>query len=552
MAKKIFRLKSLFEKIVFGLSPVLVVALGCVGLLNYDSAKKFILLSSGNLYPAVPVKLLVVASILAVSSISIIGMFIITRMILKPWYDLLRNIQLIKQGIPEPLIEIKSHDEIRKIAMTFNEMTTELKRYLAELQQKMDHIAALHELSEASSKRLDEEKILRIALTAGIKGLGFERGVLYLINQEEQVIEGKLSVGMTDFISEREIQKRHVPLYGTDILNEVVRHNHAYNVVDPAHDQRCDRQFMSETKTKAFCLVPIRTSERIIGIFSADNYFSSRLITDEQVGNLATFANTAGLAVENVRLYNELQTRYEELKILDKLKANFIANVTHELRTPLTPVKGYVDAIIDGTLGKVPEEQFKALKIVSANVNTVISRVNQLVDFALVEQKELKSEPQPFDLVKVMQDCADKIENQALDKGLKFYRFLSEDLLTVNGDPEQIEKVVDSLLHNAVKFTLEGYIALKIHRQGDQARIEITDTGIGIPGEETDKIFEKFYQVDGSTARKHSGMGIGLSLVKGILAEHNSNVEVSSKVGEGSTFTFTLSLAAGENDHTPL
>ncbi len=546
MAKKIFRLKSLFEKIIFGLSPVLVVALVFLGLLNYDSAKKFLLLSSGNLYPAVPVKLLVIASILAVSSISILGMFIVTRMILKPLYDLLRNIQLLKQGIPEPLIEIRSHDEIRKIAMTLNEMTGDLKRQLAELQQKMDHIAALHELSEASSKRLDEEKILRIALTAGIKGLGFERGVLYMINQEAQMIEGKLSVGMTDFVSEREIQKRQVPLYGTDILSEVARHNRTYNVVDPAHDQRCNRQFMSETKTKAFCLVPIRTSERIIGIFSADNYFSSRPINDEQVGNLATFANTAGLAVENVRLYNELQTRYEELKILDKMKANFIANVTHELRTPLTPVKGYLDAIIDGSLGKVPEEQKKALKIVSDNVNTVISRVNQLVDFALVEQKELKSELQPFNLAKVIQACADKVEPQALEKGLKFYRFLPEDLVTVNGDPEQIEKVLDSLLHNAVKFTLEGYIALKIQRRDDKALIEITDTGIGIPGEETDKIFEKFYQVDGSTARKHGGMGIGLSLVKGILEEHNSNVEVSSTVGEGSTFTFTLPIATND------
>ncbi|MDD5131618.1 MAG: ATP-binding protein [bacterium] len=543
MVKKIFRLKSLFEKIIFGLSPVLVAALILTGILNYDIAKNIIFLSVGNLYPAVPVKMLVIASILAVASVTIVGMFIITRMILKPLYDLLRNIQLIKQGIPEPLIEIRSHDEIRKIANTLNEMTAELKENIVKLQQKIDHIAALHELSEASSKRLDEEKILRIALSTGIKGLGFERGVLYLVNTEEQVIEGCLSVGMTDFVSEREIQKRRVPLYGPDILSDVFRHNRSYNVVDPAHDTRCNRQFMSETKTKAFCLVPIRTSEKIIGIFSADNYFSSHPINDEQVANLATFANTAGLAVENVRLYNELQTRYEELKILDKLKANFVANVTHELRTPLTPVKGYVDALVDGTLGDLPEEQLKALKIVRENVNTVISRVNQLVDFALVEQKELKSELQPFDLVKVIQICANKVEDEAAEKGLKIYRFLPENLPAVNGDPEQIEKVLNSLLHNAVKFTLEGYIALKVQCKNNLAMIEITDTGIGIPGEETDKIFEKFYQVDGSTARKHGGLGIGLSLVKGILEEHNSCVEVSSKVGEGSTFAFTLPIA---------
>lgn len=536
-------MKSLFDKIVFGLSPVLVLALVLMGILNYDIAKNFIFLSIGNLYPTVPVKLLVLSSILAISSAGVIGMFIVTRRILKPLYDLLRNIQLIKQGIPEPLIEIRSHDEIRKIANTLNEMTAELKQNLGKLQQKMDHIAALHELSEASSKRLDEEKILRIALSTGIKGLGFERGVLYMVNPEEQVIEGRLSVGMTDFVSEREIQKRRVPLYGPDILSDVVRHNRSYNVVDPPHDVRCNRQFMSETKTKAFCLVPIRTSEKVIGMFSADNYFSSNPIRDEQVGNLATFANTAGLAVENVRLYNELQNRYEELKILDKLKANFVANITHELRTPLTPVKGYVDALADGTLGALPAEQLKALNIVRENVNAVVSRVNQLVDFALVEQKELKSELQPFDLVKLIQLCADKIEDEAEEKGLKVYRFLPESLPAVNGDPEQIEKVLNSLLHNAVKFTLEGYIALKVQLQDNLAKIEITDTGIGISGEETDKIFEKFYQVDGSTARKHGGMGIGLSLVKGILEEHNSSVEVSSKVGEGSTFTFTLPVA---------
>ena len=108
--------------------------------------------------------------------------------------------------------------------------------------------------------------------------------------------------------------------------------------------------------------------------------------------------------------------------------------------------------------------------------------------------------------------------------------------------------MIDSLLHNAVKFTLEGYIALKIDQKDNKAMIEITDTGIGIPGEEIDRIFEKFYQVDGSTARKHGGMGIGLSLVKGILDEHQANVEVRSKIGEGSTFTFTLPLSKAKEN----
>ena len=548
MSKKIFKIRSLFEKIVLGLSPLLVIALVFVGMFTYDSAKGFFLLSLGNLYPAVPLKFMMVAAILGVSSVSIAGIFLITRMILSPLRDLLKNLQHIRQGRPEPLIEIRTDDEIRRIANTVNEMTAELKHYLAELRQKVDHIAALHELTEASSKRLDEEKILRIALSAGIKGLGFERGVLYMMDEDNNLIEGRFSVGMTDFVSEREIQKRSVPANSDDILCLVVRNNQSYNVVDPERDPRCNRQFMAETKTRAFCVVPIRTSEKVIGVFSVDNYFSQKNITDEQVGNLATFANTAGLAVENVRLYNELQTKYEELKILDKLKANFIANVTHELRTPLTPVKGYVDAMVDGTMGGLNDDQRKSLEIVRENVNTVISRVNQLVDFAQLEQKELRSELQPFDLVKIMQSCADKVEEQAKEKGLKFYRFLPENLAPVNGDPEQIEKVIDSLLHNAVKFTLEGYIALKIDQKDNKAMIEITDTGIGIPGEEIDRIFEKFYQVDGSTARKHGGMGIGLSLVKGILDEHQANVEVRSKIGEGSTFTFTLPLSKAKEN----
>ena len=543
MPKRIFNGKSLLEKIVLALSPVMIAGLVVLGLLTYEVAKKILLLASGSLYPAVPLKLLITALVLAGSGVSILAIFAVTNLLLKPIKDLVHNLQLMRQGEWERRLEITSQDEIGKVAGVLNEMSADLKRYLEGLKQKIDHIAALHELSEASSKRLDEEKILRIALSAGIKGLGFERGVLYLINEEEKIIEGKFSVGMTDFVSEREIQKRLVPLNGDDILNAVIRNNQSYNITDPEHDRRCNRQFMSETKTKAFCVVPIRTSEKVIGVFSVDNYFSQKLITYEQVANLATFANTAGLAVENVRLYNELQARYEELTILDKLKAKFIANITHELRTPLTPVKGYVDALAENTMGPMSEDQHKALIVVQNNVNKIISRVNALVDFAQLEQRELKSELQPFDLVSILKGCADKVEAQAREKGLKFYRFLPENLAPVNGDPEQIAKVVDSLLHNAVKFTLEGYIALKINQKEDKALIEITDTGIGIAGEEIDKIFEKFYQVDGSTARKHGGIGIGLSLVKGILDEHRANVEVRSKVGEGSTFSFTLPLA---------
>jgi signal transduction histidine kinase len=234
----------------------------------------------------------------------------------------------------------------------------------------------------------------------------------------------------------------------------------------------------------------------------------------------------------------------EELKQLDRMKSELLANVSHELRTPVTAIQGYTEALEGGLLGPVSDEQGRAFSIIERNVLRLAGMINQLLSYARLESGTIRLEPQRFDLLAVADDLVRTIK-EARGPSLDLRYEVQGEVPEVYGDPNRISQVLDNLLTNAIKFTPEGgAIELIIKRDGaDDVEVLVMDTGIGIAESEREKIFDRFYQVDASSTRKYGGIGLGLAIVRQILHAHGADISVEGEPRRGSTFRFCLPVA---------
>lgn len=261
----------------------------------------------------------------------------------------------------------------------------------------------------------------------------------------------------------------------------------------------------------------------------------------------------------------ELQRALEELKTLDRLKTQFVSNISHELRTPLTPIKGYLGAMLQGSLGPLSPAQQRGLEAIQESVERLHKLIDDLLGYVRMESGQVKLNRRPVDPRQLLRYAWEKALPLARSNDQTLSLSVPEDLPWVLADPEELLRALNHLLENAVKFTPPGgriTVAARVQgprlkgkpdpqpSEADLVEISVSDTGIGIPEDQLDRIFDRFYQLDGSTTREHGGMGIGLTIVKQILEAHGSPIEVESRPGQGSTFRFFLPLAKRNDQAT--
>ena len=237
----------------------------------------------------------------------------------------------------------------------------------------------------------------------------------------------------------------------------------------------------------------------------------------------------------------ELQLALERLSELNHLKSNFIANISHELRTPLTHIKGYLDILSDGGLGKLNEAQIEAIHVLQRAENRLETLIEDLIQFSLASRGELSLDIKPTNIDQVIRITIDRINQKPTAKERNIQVVVMENLPMVKADEDKIGWVLFQLLDNALKFTpTGGDISVKAVEDNGLVLITIQDNGIGIPDERIQEIFEPFHQLDGSTTRRYSGTGLGLTMVRRIIEAHGSQIKVKSQVGKGSQFEFNL------------
>lgn len=241
---------------------------------------------------------------------------------------------------------------------------------------------------------------------------------------------------------------------------------------------------------------------------------------------------------------NELQQALRKLTELSQLKSNFISNISHELRTPLTHIKGYLDLLSDSSLGPLTTQQSDALSVLLRAEERLEKLIEDLIHFSLAARGELTIDLTTFQLADTVQAVIIQSAPKARSKQITLRPSLQADLPPVRADEDKISWVLVQLVDNAIKFSPpEGKVEIQARYEIGLVTVYVVDTGIGIPEEQIQEIFEPFHQLDGSAKRRYGGTGLGLTMVRRILDAHGIPITVRSRVGEGTCFEFTLPVA---------
>ncbi|MCB9153180.1 MAG: GAF domain-containing protein [Caldilineae bacterium] len=284
---------------------------------------------------------------------------------------------------------------------------------------------------------------------------------------------------------------------------------------------------------------PLIAGGEVVGLLTADS-LSPGFYSEDDLYTMSAFADLAAVAIQKARLYHETFVAYEDLRELDRLKDEFVANISHELRTPLTFVKGYVEYLLEGYAGDLNPDQREALEIVLDRSDAVIHLVNDII--SLKQSDMVTIEAAEVDIASVVTTCVQGSHAAAERAGIRIRLEIEDGLPPVWADARRLGQVLDNLIGNAIKFSASGdSITASVTRQDNNTvLVAVSDTGIGIPSDRIDKIWDRFYQVDSRWTRRRTGTGLGLTIAKRIVEAHGGEIWVESVSGTGSRFSFTL------------
>jgi signal transduction histidine kinase len=259
-----------------------------------------------------------------------------------------------------------------------------------------------------------------------------------------------------------------------------------------------------------------------------------------QIQLLSTFADQAVIAIENVRLFDEIQDKSRQLAEASQHKSQFLANMSHELRTPLNAILGYTELIADGVYGPPSEKMIDVLKRLEGNGRHLLGLINDVLDLSKIEAGQLNLSLADYSLQEVVQSVYSAVEALAKEKQIALKVEVPPHLPAARGDERKLTQVLLNLVGNAIKFTDTGEVAIKASASNGSFTVAVRDTGPGIAEAEQAKIFEEFQQADSSITKKKGGTGLGLAIAKRIVELHGGRIWVESSPGQGSTFSFTL------------
>ena len=296
-------------------------------------------------------------------------------------------------------------------------------------------------------------------------------------------------------------------------------------------------------ETRSEIAVPLVLSGKTLGVLDVQHNRPNHF-TEADLDVFRTLAGQLAAALQNARYFEELQRAAERLREMDRMKSEFLANMSHELRTPLNSIIGYAEVMLMGIDGEMAPETLEDIQAIYENGQHLLAMINDILDLAKIESGRMTLKMEPVEVEQLL----DEVRSSGLGLLRKYHKEnqvelsieAEANLPLVSGDRIRLNQILNNLLSNAVKFTEHGSIQVRAYRQDDRVCISVKDTGIGIAGDQMEKIFEKFQQVDGSARRRAEGTGLGLAITRYLVEMHGGTVSVHSVEKKGSVFTVSL------------
>ena len=422
----------------------------------------------------------------------------------------------------------------------------ELESKLESVKTAVTELKVLNEIAIDAGKTENVEQTLELILNKTLSFINAENGVIFLVSEHNEILETYIKLAKNSRLNKK-------PRIGEHITGWVLSKKTPLIIKDLSKDERFKTTEEERKIIKSLICSPIWFEGKIIGILQMINKKigtgRESSFTEDDLSLLSIISAHAGQLIENSKLQQlnfkrikeTERARLETIKLqeLDRLKANFFTNLSHEFRTPLTLILGPAEKISSQTSSNV----IKDSEVIKRNSQRLLQLVNQLLDLSRLEAGKMKLEVSEQNIIQLLKGSFLSFASLAERKKITFKFNTSVENLNIYIDEDKVEKVIDNLLSNAFKFTpAGGRVELKVSKNVEYVNISIEDTGIGIPKEKISKIFDRFYQVDGTHKREYEGTGIGLALSKELIELHKGKIVVGSVEGKGTTITISMPL----------
>jgi two-component system, NtrC family, sensor kinase len=419
----------------------------------------------------------------------------------------------------------------------------ELQARTAELTRSVGELRALGDVSQALSSTLDVDAVLDTIVTRANDLIGADGCTIFEYDEASE----QFHLRATRNLERRLVElARGTPLGKAEgILGRLANSREAVQVADITVGYRSPiSDALIEEGYRSIVAVPLIRDDHLIGALTMNRKVPGEFPA-ETIELLQTFATQSALAIQNARLFREIEIKSRELEVASQHKSEFLANMSHELRTPLNAVIGFSEVLSEGMFGELNEKQREYSQDIHASGQHLLSLINDILDLSKIEAGRMELEVTEFHLPTAIENALTLVRERAGRRGIALETHIDERLGHIEADERKIRQVVLNLLSNAIKFTAEGgRIEVTARPSDGSIEVSVADTGTGIAPEDQEAIFEEFRQV-GRSDKKAEGTGLGLTLCWKFIELHGGKIWVKSELGAGSTFTFTLPVRRG-------
>ena len=496
------------------------------------------------------------ASMLRTSTLFLIGLgmaliasLFLARRVVRPVRLLREGVERIGTGDLGYRLDLKTGDEIEVLADEFNKMTAQLQESYSNLEQKVED--RTRELTESLEQQTATSEILRV------------------IASSPTDIQPVLNTVIENAVKLAGATQGHIRQYDGEFLQMVANYGETpeqiailrATPIRPIPETRSGSAFIERkpvqvldaqagahesnpavlTGARTLLAVPLLREGAPIGNITIWRSFVEPF-TEKQIELVQTFANQAVIAIENVRLFKEIQDKNQQLEAANRHKSQFLANVSHELRTPLNSIIGFTRIVLRRTGTQIADLQKENLQKVLISSEHLLNLINGLLDLSKIEAGRMEVYAETFHLSDVVRMATSTVEPMLKDGRVRLVTEIAPDIPLLKTDREKLKQAVLNLLSNAAKFTEKGEIKVAAWRENGNVKLMVSDSGIGMKREALDYIFEEFRQADMSSTRRYGGTGLGLAIVKKFINLMGGEIGVESEAGKGSKFTITIPI----------